>query len=191
MNLSKSHSIIALGGRRNDERQQEDFYATEPVAVDLLIKAEPTLNHIVWECACGMGHLSERFKEHGFGVRCSDLIARGFECETIDFLKYTATVYIDIVTNPPFKLAENFIRHGMDILENGRKLCLFLKLTFLESERRTELFKKYPPIRIHVCKNRIKCAKNGDFSKVESSPTCYAWFVWEKGYSGSTVIDRI
>lgn len=32
---------------------------------------------------------------------------------------------------------------------------------------------------------------NGDFDSIGSSATCYAWFVWEKGYKGKTTIDYI
>ncbi len=200
-----SHSIIALGGRHTGEREENDFYATEPVAADLLVKAE-SLTSCIWECACGAGHLAERFKELGHAVIASDIIERGYPSfirhdfladpprfalmdETID--TDARFCPIDIVTNPPFNLAEKFIRRGMEILSPGRRLCFFLKLTFMESEKRDELFNIYPSSRIHVCRRRIKCAKNGDFSLVSASPTCYAWFIWEKGYTGKTIINRI
>lgn len=201
----KSHSIIALGGRRTGEREENDFYATEPVAADLLVKAE-ALTPCIWECACGAGHLAERFRELGHAVIASDIIERGYPSFVAhDFLTdpprfalMDETVGaddrfspIDIVTNPPFKWAEDFVRRGMEILSPERKLCLFLKLTFLESERRDALFNEFPPARIHVCRRRVKCAKNGAFSQVQSSPTCYAWFIWQKGYNEPTVIDRV
>lgn len=202
---TKSHSIIALGGRRAGEREENDFYATEPVAADLLVKAEK-LTPCIWECACGAGHLAERFKELGHAVIASDIIDRGYSAFIKhDFLADSPRfslmdetvgtddrfVPIDIATTPPFKLAEEFIRRSMDILLPGRKLCLFLKLTFMESEKRDELFNIYPPSRIHVCRRRVKCAKGGNFNLVSSSPTCYAWFVWVKGFNGTTKIDRI
>lgn len=77
-------------------------------------------------------------------------------------------------------------------MNDGFKCCMFLKVQFFESEKRDELFEKYPPVRIHVCRKRIKCAKNGDFSVVKASPTCYAWFVWEKNkYDSPIIIDRV
>ena len=51
---------------------------------------------------------------------------------------------------------------------------------------------KNPPKNIWIFANRIACAPNGDFEKVEyssgrfKSAACYAWFVWEKGYKGLT-----
>ena len=193
-----SHSLLSNGGNHVYDREENDFYATEPAAADLLEKTGETANYI-WECACGQGHLAKRFEELGHFVFSSDKIDRGFG-ERFDFINdefETSHIdpyfyeYFDIVTNPPYKLAAEFIKKGYELLRPKRKLCLFLKLTFLESVARDKLFEQYPVSRIHVCRKRIKCAKNGDFSKVQSSPTCYAWFVWEKGYSGPTIIDRV
>lgn len=190
-----SHSLLSNGGFHTDDREENDFYATEPAAADLLEYSEVIAPYI-WEPACGEGHLAKRFNQLGHTVFSSDKINRGFG-ETIDFLaaeNICCTVpfgSFDIATNPPYKLTADFIKRGWEWIENGRKLCLFLKLTFLESVARDKLFEQYPVSRIHVCRKRIKCAKNGDFSKVSSSPTCYAWFVWEKGYVGPTIIDRI
>ena len=52
-------------------------------------------------------------------------------------------------------------------------------------------FKKYPPKTIYVFSGRIPCAKNGDFDKYPSSAIAYAWFVWEKGYQGDTIVKWI
>lgn len=60
-----------------DERQAEDYYATDPIAAEWLIKIEH-LNHNIWECACGEGHLAKVFKDHGYNVRSTDLIDRGY-----------------------------------------------------------------------------------------------------------------
>ena len=64
----------------------------------------------------------------------------------------------------------------------------FLKLTFLESKSRKQLFEQYPPKTIWVSSSRIPCAKNGDFDKYPSSAVAYAWYIWEKGYVGQTVV---
>ena len=65
---------------------------------------------------------------------------------------------------------------------------MFLKLQTLEGqERYKKIFSKYPPRKIYVFIKRIQCAKNGLFKG--SSAVCYAWFIWEKGYKGHTIID--
>lgn len=190
-----SFFLTAIGGNKTNNRQTEDYYATEPAAADLLIAAEPGLSKNIWECACGEGHLAKRFAECGFAVCGSDLVNRDYGVRHNFFDAVRAPFFgcgYDIVTNPPYKDAERFVAHGCDILSPGHLLCLFLKIQFLESVARDDLLNRYPPARIHVCRERIKCAKNGDFSAVKSSPTCYAWFVWQKGFhDGKTIIDRI
>lgn len=92
----------------------------------------------------------------------------------------------DIVTNPPFKYAQQFIEKALDIISHDRYVCMFLKLQFLEGKARKEIFEKYPPIRVWVSSSRITCAKNGKFDEYPSSAVCYAWFIWKKGYKGTT-----
>lgn len=65
---------------------------------------------------------------------------------------------------------------------------MFLKLQFLEGKVRKELFNIYSPKKIYVSSSRLNCAKNGEFEKSPSSAIAYAWFVWEKGYEGQTIV---
>ncbi len=65
---------------------------------------------------------------------------------------------------------------------------MFLKVLFLEGKARKELFNKYPPKTVYISSSRINCAKNGDFDTYTSSAIAYAWFIWEKGYCGETII---
>lgn len=76
----------------------------------------------------------------------------------------------------------------MEISEGGTKIAMFLKLTFLEGQKRKAMFEKYPPKRVYVSSSRLNCAKNGDFSSKEASAVAYAWFVWEKGFKGNPEI---
>lgn len=136
-----AQSVFNCNGARNfakDERQVHDYYATEPKAVEILLQNEE-FTPLVWECACGEGHMSEVLKKHGYTVKSSDLIDRGYEgTEVIDFLKVTKADVKgeyprDIITNPPYKYAKEFVEHALDISEDGTKVAMFLKLTFLES----------------------------------------------------------
>lgn len=68
---------------------------------------------------------------------------------------------------------------------------MFLKLTFLEGKERKEFYKENPPKKIYVASGRLNCAKNGNFDDYSSSAVAYAWFIWEKGFKGSPVIDWI
>jgi hypothetical protein len=171
------------------------------------------LNNI-YESACGEGHLAEVFRKAGKLRVISDLVDRGYHPEGIpssfgkDFLQMNKIWRGDIVTNPPYASSVEWARHSLEVIEEGHYSCLFMKLTFLEGKERKKFFADNPPIRVWVSSSRIPCAKNGEFYKPkkdkegnevlddegkpimvkESSATCYAWFVWQKGYKGPTEV---
>jgi len=192
-------SGLMLGVNPKAERQKEDFYATEPKALEIFIDKlnEDEINlSSVWEPSCGMGHLAEVLKKNGYLELATDLIDRGYGLVGVDFLgdyllNRGNTWKGDILTNPPFKLAEKFVEKGMNILEDGNKLILFLKIQFLEGQKRKELFKKYPPKYVYVNSARQLCAKDGEFEKYTATTQFYAWYVWEKGFTGETIIRWI
>lgn len=185
-----SESAFKMLGASNhcdDEREENDYYATDPKAIDMLLSKE-TFNKNIWEPAAGGGHLSKRLKEYGYNVKQSDIIQRIDDIEIIDFIKTHETFDGDIITNPPYKYCTEFILKALELIKEGNKIAMFLKLQTLEGqERYKKIFSKYPPRKIYVFIKRIECAKNGLFKG--SSAVCYAWFVWEKGYKGQTIID--
>lgn len=68
------------------ERERDDYYATEPSAVDKLLSAEQP-HSLIWECAAGGGHLARRLTERGFEVYASDICDRGYPLDVrLDFL---------------------------------------------------------------------------------------------------------
>lgn len=190
---SKDSAFKMLGASNHckEDREENDYYATDPKAIDLLLKYE-TFNHHIWECACGEGHLSERLQEYGYSVLSTDLIDRKYKhlnC-CLDFLDHDFKYCGDIITNPPYKYCSEFILKALDCIENGHKVAMFLKLQTLEGQDRyKKIYSKYPPKTIYVFVKRVQCAKNGEFKG--SSAVCYAWFVWEKGYTGDTILKWI
>lgn len=179
---------IGISRDSNHVRETNDYYATEGKAVRLLLELEK-FDGKIWECACGEGHLSEEMKRLGYDVYSSDLINRGYG-ETRDFLGIDNYLSTDmhIITNPPYKFANEFILKAMDIMQNGKKLAFFLPIRYLEGKERKNIFKKYPPKVVYVSSSRINCAKNGNFESFISSTICYAWFIWERGYQGETIL---
>ena len=178
--------IIGAHNVSECERQNEDYYATDPKAAEWLIKIE-NLNKNIWECACGEGHLSKVFSKNGYNVKSTDLIDRNYGRGGVDFLKETAFFDGDIVTNPPYKYAEDFIRHGLELIPIGNKVCMLLKVQFLEGKSRRKMFEEIPPKTVWVSTSRIKHGMNGDFSRANSM-MAFAWYVWEKGYKGETIL---
>lgn len=90
----------------------------------------------MWEVACGEGHLSERLKEYGHEVYSTDLIDRGYGVGGIDFLECPVKWDGDILTNPPYKFAQQFVEHSLELINDGSKVFMFLKLQFLEGKAR-------------------------------------------------------
>jgi len=189
----KESTFITLGASNHatkGTREENDYYATEPLAGYLLLKAIPELNNI-WECACGEGHLAKVFDEAGKLGKATDLINRGYGAVE-DFLINTEPYHNgDIVTNPPYKYAQEFVENALLRVDVGRCVCMFLRVLFLESQSRKKLFTEQPPKTVYVSSSRINCAKNGDFVTYNSSAVAYAWYVWVKGYQGETVVKWI
>lgn len=188
--------FVTLGASNHTDKEREpnDFYATDPIAVDKLVGSIGFIPSVVWECACGTGCLSERLKQYCHGVVSTDVIDRGYG-QVQDFLlaKEMPSGCSCIITNPPYKLATEFILHALSLLPDGGRCIMFLKTTFLEGEKRHRLlFSKYPQ-RILQFSKRVLCAKNAEFQKMRKvgSAVSYAWFVWEKGYKGETTITWI
>ena len=182
-------------------REIDDFYATPPVATTVLIKYLNTnytgyKKDVFWEPACGKGHISEEFHKAGYNIISTDLIDRGYGCcgNEYDFLSDENTLTnCHIVTNPPYKYAQQFVEKAMDVMEDGKLCCMLLKLTFLEGTKRYEMFKKYPPKHIIVFANRINCAHSGDFEKTPEygGAVGYAWYIWEKGYTDCPTVEWV
>lgn len=189
--VGTARSIFVCNGASNhslSERESNDYYATEPKAVELLLKNEKFAPKI-WECACGGGHMSEVLKSHGFEVVSSDIIDRGYSgTQLINFLNVDFTCDCDIITNPPYRYAKEFVEQALKVTQEGAKVAMFLKLTFLEGQARRKMFEKYPPKVVYVSSARLQCAKNGEFEKYKNNAQAYAWFVWENGYKGFPII---
>ena len=189
--IGNSRSAHATLGARNyaqNERETHDYYATEPKALELLLDLEEFSTN-VWECACGEGHLSKVLENKGYNVYSSDLIDRGYGNGGVDFLKCTTPFDGDIITNPPYKYAKEFVEKAIETVTDGHKVAMFLKLQFLESKARRKLFEKYPPRKIYVSSSRLRCAMNGEFEKyAKSNAVTYAWFIWEKGNNKEPIV---
>lgn len=193
---NKKSTFVTLGASNHTdkERQREDYYATDPIAARLLLEAEP-LSEKIWECACGEKHLSKIFEDAGKKVRSSDIVNR-CNNEVFDFLGIENYIKWDgdIVTNPPYKYATEFIYKALSLIDNGNKVAMFLKVQFVEGKERKRLFTEFPPKVIYVSSSRIMCAKNAEFDKMRAgggSAVAYAWYVWEKGYKGETIVKWI
>jgi hypothetical protein len=112
----------------------------------------------------------------------------------VDFLRCGDRFNGDIITNPPYKYAKQFIEHGLDLINDGNKVFMFLKIQFLEGRERRKLFDTGQLKTVYVSSSRILCAKNRDFEgmiKGGGSAVAYAWYEFQKGYKGKTIVKWI
>ena len=184
-------SLVCLGISKTAEREQNDYYATDPKALYKLLEHE-TFNKNIWEPACGEGNLSKVLKEKGYNVYSTDLIDRGYQDDVIDFLKTNNKWFGDIITNPPFKFTNEFVIKSLASIENGNKIAMFLKLNYLSGKKRyNEIYSIYPPSKVYIFSGRIACSKNNKPEGFKGGAMDYAWFIWEKGKQGPTYLKWI
>ena len=169
---------VAIAGGAG-KRRDLDFYATPWEATAALCDAVE-LPRLVWEPACGDGAMTELLKSRGHGVVSSDIVDRGYDSLVVigDFLTETRaplTGDFAVVTNPPFNLAEEFIRHALTFTP---KVAMLLKATFANAAKRLPLFEEFPPSHVLPLTWRL------DFTGGGSPTMDCAWFVW--GYPGQT-----
>lgn len=169
-----------LQAKTSPDRQRDDFYPTWPAATEALLAVE-NFGPYVWEPACGEGHMARVIAATGRTVHLSDLVERGFGAGGVDFLAASTLRAPDIITNPPFKHAEAFLHHALDL--GARKVALFLRLAFLEGVGRAErVYRQKPPSKIWIMSRRVpmhrgRIAVDGDATGLMA----FAWFVWERG----------
>lgn len=187
-----------MGGNPATGRTELDFYATNPKAVETLLANHTFTGDKILEPCVGAGHIAKilknKYKDADFTFL--DIVDRGFpDTQVCDFLNWDGEegVYDTIITNPPYSLANEFIYKCMYHLRLHGQLAMFLKIQFLEGQKRRKLFKEYPPRYVYVFRKRICVFSNGiekdpKTGKDWATTLCNAWYVWQKGYVDEPVI---
>jgi len=181
--IRKSNKSFYITNHRKKEEEvsSDDFYSTHPDSIKLFLDTFLSKYKIdlAWEPACGTGNISEVLKEYGIKVHSTDLVDRGYGDAFFDFLgPQLISPQVDtIITNPPFKNAERFIRRSIS-LKPKRFVIMYLKLTFLESKKRYNLFKEFPPAEVYIHSSRQGCDPHGKKDFSNGGAVCFAWYVW-------------
>jgi hypothetical protein len=88
-----------------------------------------------------------------------------------------------VITNPPFRLAEDFILHAIQLARIG--VAILARTVFLESSGRYRaIFQNTPPIHFAQFVERVPMVK-GRLDKAAKTATGYCWLVWNKRVAGS------
>lgn len=172
-----------LANRQYDKIESQWF--VEPSwAVEALVNTERFCGE-VYDPAAGGGTIPNVFRGRGFPAHGTDLADRGNGIPGgSDFLAMTVDHQVDnIVSNPPYDKAEAFVRKALAITRF--KVAFILRLSFLESRRRRELFERTPLARVWVFSDRVSMPP-GCRPDIEAKggSVAYAWFVWDQDHRG-------
>jgi hypothetical protein len=187
MTTAVARGFTAVMAARREPPDALDFFPTPLWATRALFRhVLPALGvetvGRVWEPACGEGHMAEVINEFaGLPVIATDIFDYGYGSAPYDFLGgiFSAPLIeqVDwIITNPPFKPAEQFALRALDFARVG--VALLLPIQWVEGEDRYfSLFRDRPPTLIAPFVERVPMVK-GRWDPDASTATCYAWFVW-------------
>lgn len=176
MSQNRSHAVMA---QRSEPHDSLDFFPTPPWASRALCEwlgPRETMKAYCLEPACGEGHMARPLSEYFQGVEAWDIHDYGYG-GVADFLFAPEGRLADwIITNPPFRLAEQFVTHALS--RSGDGVAMLCRSVFMESgQRYRSLFKADPPSDVLVFCERVPMLK-GRLDRKASSATSYAWFVW-------------
>jgi len=180
--MNKAHLMTGY----SNNRQQYDFYPTPRSAVIALMAKEIFTGKIL-EPSSGAGDISKILEEVYPEVLSYDIQEGCYGTGGTDFLLQTADFYNypeNIITNPPYRYATEFILHSKSIANH--KIAMLLKLNALAGlDRYVRIWsdKAFPVKKIVVLVRRP------DFSQ-KSSPTLeYCWIIWDRYYLGEPMVN--
>ena len=171
----------------------DDLYETPEVATEALLRVE-NLPHGIWEPACGPGAIVRVLRRHGHTVYATDLVDYGSSDQDTsgwDFLlERQPPIGVEaILTNPPYKIADAFVAHALELCP---KVVMLLRLAFLESERRAPILDSGHLARVHVFRSRLPMMHRARWDGPRAtSSLAFAWFVWNRDHQGPTELHRI
>jgi hypothetical protein len=158
-----------------------DLYETPTCAVEALLRNE-RLPKVIWKPACGRGAIVTPLRAAGYEVIASDLVDYGIAITPPGYWRRDFLMERElpigaraIVTNPPYKLAEQFVAHAIEICP---LVIMLLRLAFYESERRSHILDNGALARIHVFRKRLPMMHRANWTGPKaSSGIAFAWFV--------------
>jgi hypothetical protein len=167
-------------------RAENDWYVEPSWAVEALLDVERFRGY-THDPACGCGTIPKAFRARDLEAGGSDIADRGFGDHKVDFLSplwlHLSHDIQNIVTNPPFKLALDFVRKALEISDH--KVAVLQRLAWLESRERGAFFESSPLARVYVFSRRVSMPPGGSDQPATGGSIPFAWYVWDKDHRGA------
>lgn len=164
------------------ERSPDDYYVEPAWSVRGLLDVQ-VFSGFTLDPACGSGTIPKVFQEAGLQCDGGDLHDRAEGTYGIqDFLAWDASgFHVDnIVTNPPFDLAEAFIRKALTVAKH--KVAIIQRLSFMEGRKRRWIFEETPICAIHPFASRVSMPPGGKGIVAKGGAIAFAWFVFDHSW---------
>lgn len=179
----RAQSLVGTSGGR----PADDWYPTSPEATRAILDQE-TFTGSIWEPAAGDGAICKVLNEYGYqDILATDLVYRGYGEGDHDFR--TSNYKADnIITNPPYNMAQEFIELSLE--RTTKKVVMLLKLQFLEGQKRKLFYQNVPLSKVYVFSKRVNFYRNGEQGKLGSSMIAFSWHVYDHNYKGKDPVIK-
>ncbi len=178
----------AMLGESGFERVEGDRYWTEPWVTEALLDAVK-FRGLIWEPACGRGDMADVLTDAGYDVTISDIAGDTLGCTNAaeaDFLTQGSPgdTLFSIITNPPYVLAEEFLRKAIDLTARaGGMVAMLLRNEYDCAASRRYLFEQEAFAEKLVLTRRPRW--DDGLGESSASPRHnFSWFVWYHHHSG-------
>lgn len=164
------------------QRQVDDWYV-EPRWVSRRLFQLEVFPGGVWDPACGGLNIITEAQESGLETFASDKVERAPGVLKMDFFAFDVAQKPNIVSNPPFALAEDFVQHALDM--DPYKVAMLLPSNWVQGDKRSRWLQQTPLKTVYFITPRPSMPPGDALQagvKAGSGTTDYAWFVWERGH---------
>ncbi len=170
--MDKLSSAQMLGGNPSTGRETRDCYNTPTNVTEALLSFLSLDEGVkIWEPAAGIGKLSEVLSTARHEVVCSDIHDYGLGYEVKNFYNFDFAQAQIMITNPPYMLAQMFIKKSVEL--HFDIFCLLLKSTYWHAKTRLDLFEKCGPTHI------LPLTWRPDFKGLGAPTMDFSWNVWK------------
>lgn len=184
------------------ERRDRELYETPAWVTRALIPHLPPYVDEAWEPACGSGLMTDALYNSGIVPVGTDINGGA------DFLAYKFLLAKNIITNPPYLIAQEFIEHALKLTWPTGMVAMLLGSDYDHAKTRRHLFDEHPafcktvvlterikwfdePVPCKACNGTglnmwgVKCKPCGGKGEKNVGPSeNHCWFIWDWQHKG-------